>query len=69
LNGDLRGLEIARFADHDAVRICRRKARNAGKRQPDVLLIGTWMMPSMSYSTGSSAVSTFESIVYFVEAA
>ena len=43
---------------------CRRKARRTiGKSRPMASLIGIWMMPSISYSTGSSAVSTLESMV------
>ena len=43
---------------------CRRKARSVrAKVSPMASFIGTWMMPSMSYSTGSSAVSTLESMV------
>ena len=43
---------------------CRRKARNAlPKVMPTASLIATCMIPSMSYSTGSSAVSSLESMV------
>ena len=42
----------------------RKNARNArGKVMPTASLTGTCMIPSMSYSTGSSTVSSFESIV------
>jgi hypothetical protein len=41
LNGDLRGFQVARFADHDAVRVLPEKgAQDARERQADVLVHG-----------------------------
>ena len=64
LNRDLRCFEVARFTDHDSVGILPQKgAQDSRKVKPMASFTGTCTMPSRSYSTGSSAVSNFESIV------
>ncbi|AOY02120.1 hypothetical protein BJP62_17740 [Jeongeupia sp. USM3] len=56
LHGDLRGFEIADFADHDHVRILA-QARSARAKLMSILgLICVWPTPSRSYSIGSSTV-------------
>jgi hypothetical protein len=64
LDGDGGGFLVAHFPDHDAVRVLAEEgAQDAGKSRPMASLMGIWMMPSMSYSTGSSAVRSLESMV------
>jgi hypothetical protein len=64
LDGDLRRLAVADLADHDDVGVgAHHRAQAGGERQPALLLTCTWVMPGSWYSTGSSIVMMFFSIV------
>ena len=63
---DLRGLEVARLADEDDVRVLPEEGAEGVGRT----LIWTWLTPFRLYSTGSSTVMMFTSgelIVWIAE--
>ena len=59
-DGDLGGLRVADFADHDDVRILAQDGAQAGG-ESEILpgRTGIWATPASSYSTGSSMVRIF----------
>ncbi len=53
LHGDLGGLAVADFADHDDVRVLAENGRRpAAKVRPTLLFTCVWPTPSIAYSTG-----------------
>jgi hypothetical protein len=53
LHGDLGRFQIADLAHQNLVRVLPKNgSQDVTKRIADVRSIGTWMIPSMSYSTG-----------------
>ena len=61
-NRDFRGFRIANFTDHDDVRVLAQdRAQRVGEREPDFLFTGTWLMPGIWNSTGSSTVTMLNS--------
>ena len=66
LHGDLGRFQVADLADQDLVRdpAARMARRQVANVMPMSASIGTWTMPSMSYSTGSSVVISLSSMLF-----
>ena len=66
LHGDLGRFQVANLADQDLVGVLPQEwlAGMWANVLPMSASIGTWTMPSMSYSTGSSVVISLSSMLF-----